>query len=152
MCSADFGLPERAGLLDLARTYLEVQARIWPELADTTAVPVADAATIAAMADDFERRLRDQIAEVFEPGATPRPWHALGVAEGSGRACMVTVGLCPERIQHPSVLTPGDARSKVKIVLPSVRHMCRPSTLSLQVFHMFMPSWLFRGAGVALLC
>jgi hypothetical protein len=30
--------------------------------------------------------------------------------------------------------------------------MCRPSTLSPQVFHVFMQSWLFRGAGVALLC
>ena len=31
--SADFGMPERQGLLDLARTYLEVQARLWPDLA-----------------------------------------------------------------------------------------------------------------------
>ena len=29
------------GLLDLARTYLEVQARLWPELAGTAAVPAA---------------------------------------------------------------------------------------------------------------
>ena len=49
--SADFGLPGRAGLLDLARTYLEVQARHWPELVSTAAVPAIDAATIAAMAD-----------------------------------------------------------------------------------------------------
>lgn len=45
--SADFGLPEREGLLDLARTYLEVQARLWPELVGTAAVPAADPATIA---------------------------------------------------------------------------------------------------------
>ena len=37
--SADFGMPERQGLLDLARTYLEVQARLWPDLAGTAAVP-----------------------------------------------------------------------------------------------------------------
>jgi hypothetical protein len=32
-------MPERQGLLDLARTYLEVQARLWPDLAGTAAVP-----------------------------------------------------------------------------------------------------------------
>jgi site-specific DNA recombinase len=78
--SADFGLPERSGLMDLARTYLEVQARLWPDLAGTSAVPAADAATIAAMADDFERRFRQQHAEVFRPGGTPIAWIALAVA------------------------------------------------------------------------
>jgi len=78
--SADFGLPQRTGLMDLARTYLEVQARLWPDLAGTTAVPAADAATIAAMADDFERRFRQQQAEAFRPAGTPRAWTELGVA------------------------------------------------------------------------
>jgi hypothetical protein len=78
--NADFGMPARDGLLDLARTYLEVQARLWPDLAGTTAVPAADAATIAAMADDFERRFRHQQAEVFRPAGTPIAWIALAVA------------------------------------------------------------------------
>ena len=78
--SADFGMPERQGLLDLARTYLEVQARLWPDLVGTAAVPAADPATIAAMADDFERRFRQQHAEVFRPGDTPIAWIALAVA------------------------------------------------------------------------
>jgi DNA invertase Pin-like site-specific DNA recombinase len=78
--SADFGLPERSGLLDLARTYLETQARLWPDLVGTAAVPAADAATIAAMADDFERRFRQQHADVFRPGGTPQVWLALAVA------------------------------------------------------------------------
>ena len=56
--SNDFGLPERSGLMDLARTYLETQTRLWPDLAGTPAVPTADAATLAAMADDFEQRFR----------------------------------------------------------------------------------------------
>ncbi|MFM8734785.1 MAG: recombinase family protein [Pirellulales bacterium] len=73
-------MPERAGLLDLARTYLENQARLWPELVGTPAVPAADAATIAAMAADFERRFRAQAIEVFRPGRMPRPWSALGAA------------------------------------------------------------------------
>ena len=78
--SADFGMPERQGLVDLARTYLEVQARLWPDLAGTAAVPAADPATIAAMADDFERRFRQQHAETFRPGDTPIAWTALAVA------------------------------------------------------------------------
>lgn len=78
--SADFGLPERTGLLDLARTYLETQARLWPELPGTPAVPAADAGTIAALADDFERLFRQQHAEVFRPKGTPRVWADLGVA------------------------------------------------------------------------
>ncbi|MEI8228628.1 MAG: recombinase family protein [Planctomycetota bacterium] len=78
--SADFGMPERQGLLDLARTYLEVQARLWPDLVGTAAVPAADPATITAMADDFERRFRQQNADVFRPADTPRVWIALAVA------------------------------------------------------------------------
>jgi site-specific DNA recombinase len=78
--SADFGLPERSGLMDLARTYLETQARLWPELVGTAAVPTADPATIAAMADDFERRFRQQIAEAFRAVDAPRAWVALAVA------------------------------------------------------------------------
>jgi len=78
--SVDFGLPERSGLMDLARTYLETQARLWPDLAGTPAVPAADPATIAAMANDFERRFRGQVAEPFQPAGTPRLWTDLGVA------------------------------------------------------------------------
>ena len=78
--SADFGLPERSGLLDLARTYLDTQARLWPDLVGTAALPAADAATIAAMADDFERRFRRQSADIFQPGAVPRVWIDLGLA------------------------------------------------------------------------
>jgi site-specific DNA recombinase len=48
--SADFGLPERSGLLDLARTYLETQARLWPDLVGTAAVPAADAAVSGTLA------------------------------------------------------------------------------------------------------
>jgi len=78
--SADFGMPERSGLLDLARTYLETQNQLWPELADTTAVPAPVAATITAMADDFEKRFRQQHAETFRPGDMPKVWTDLGIA------------------------------------------------------------------------
>jgi site-specific DNA recombinase len=76
----DFGLPERTGLLDLAHTYLDAQARLWPELVGTTAVPVAMPATLEPMADDFERRFRQQRAEVFRPSGTPKLWTDLGIA------------------------------------------------------------------------
>lgn len=42
----------------MARTYLETQGRLWPDLVGTAAVPAADPATIAARANDFERRHR----------------------------------------------------------------------------------------------
>ena len=35
----DFGLTARPSLLGLARTYLETQARLWPELAGTLTCP-----------------------------------------------------------------------------------------------------------------
>ena len=76
----DFGLPARAGLIDLARTYLDAQARLWPELVGTAAVPVAMPATVEPMADDFERRFRQQHAEVFRPSGTPKLWTDLGIA------------------------------------------------------------------------
>jgi len=78
--SDSFGLPERAGLIDLARTYLDAQARLWPELVGTPAVPVAMPATVEPMADDFERRFRQQHAEVFRPHGTPKVWADLGIA------------------------------------------------------------------------
>jgi DNA invertase Pin-like site-specific DNA recombinase len=77
---ADFGLPERAGLIDLARTYLDAQARLWPELVGTPALPVAMPATVEPMADDFERRFRKQQTEVFRPSSTPKLWTDLGIA------------------------------------------------------------------------
>jgi site-specific DNA recombinase len=78
--SDSFGLPERTGLIDLARTYLDAQARLWPVLVGTAAVPVAMPATMEPMADDFERRFRQQHAEVFRPSGTPKLWTDLGIA------------------------------------------------------------------------
>ena len=54
--------------------------RLWPDLTGTAPVPAADPATIAAMADDFERRFRQQHAEAFRPSGTPIAWIALAVA------------------------------------------------------------------------
>jgi len=51
-------LTVQPSLLRLARTYLEPQARLWPDLAGTPAVPTVTAAVVEAMADDVERRFR----------------------------------------------------------------------------------------------
>jgi site-specific DNA recombinase len=76
----DFGLPDRETLVDLAATYLDIQARLWPDLVGTPAVPVSMPATIQPMAEAFERRFRAQAVEVFRPSGGARPWSALGIA------------------------------------------------------------------------
>jgi site-specific DNA recombinase len=76
----DFGLPDQETLVDLAATYLDLQAKLWPELVDTTAVPVSMPATIQPMADAFTRRFRTQAADIFRPNGCPKPWTALGIA------------------------------------------------------------------------
>ncbi len=76
----DFGMPVREGLLDLARTYLETQARLWPELVGTSAVPTVTTDVITAFADDFEKRFRGQSVEAFRPTDTQCMWTGLGVA------------------------------------------------------------------------
>jgi hypothetical protein len=53
------------------RIYLETQARLWPELAGTPAVPTVTDAVVEAMADDFERRFRTHSVDVFNPAGLP---------------------------------------------------------------------------------
>ena len=78
--SADFGLPGRPELLELARTYLETQARHWPDLVGTAAVPAISEATLTAMAEGFERRFRQQAIDVFQPAGVRKVWVAFGTA------------------------------------------------------------------------
>ena len=73
------GLPPRDSLRSLARTYLETQARLWPELAGTPAVPAIKDAVVEAMADDFERRFRSQAVDVFDPAGLRRVWIDIGL-------------------------------------------------------------------------
>ncbi len=49
----DFGLAARPSLLGLARTCLETQARLWPELAGTPAVPALTDAVVEASPDEL---------------------------------------------------------------------------------------------------
>lgn len=75
----DFGLTARPSLLELARTYLGTQIRLWPELAGTPAVPHVTDAVVEAMADDFERRFRTQSIDVFDPAGLRRLWKDIGL-------------------------------------------------------------------------
>jgi site-specific DNA recombinase len=50
------GPPEEAALRDLVRTYLDVQRRLWPELARDETLPAPSDAVVARMADEFRRR------------------------------------------------------------------------------------------------
>jgi site-specific DNA recombinase len=78
--SDDFGLPGRPELLELARTYLETQARLWPDLVGTAAVPAISEAKLTAMAEGFERRFRQQAIDVFQPARLRKVWVAFGTA------------------------------------------------------------------------
>ncbi len=73
------GLPPRDSLRSLARTYLETQARLWPELVGTPAAPDITDAVVEAMADDFERRFRAQTVDVFDPAGLRRVWIDIGL-------------------------------------------------------------------------
>jgi site-specific DNA recombinase len=73
------GLPPRDSLRSLARTYLETQARLWPELAGTSAVPAITEAVVEAMADDFEHRFRSLAVDVFDPAGLRRVWADIGL-------------------------------------------------------------------------
>ena len=75
----DFGLTTRPSLLGLALTYLETQARLWPDLAGTPAVPTVTDAAVEGMADDFERRFRAQSIDVFNSAGLRRVWDAIGL-------------------------------------------------------------------------
>jgi len=76
----DFGLPDRQTLVDLAATYLDIQARLWAELVGTPTVPVSTPAAVQAMADGFDRRFRSESCTSFSPGGGARPWGAVGIA------------------------------------------------------------------------
>jgi site-specific DNA recombinase len=50
------GLPSDVALRELARTYLELQRRLWPELVESSRLPDLTDENVNALADDFKRR------------------------------------------------------------------------------------------------
>jgi hypothetical protein len=80
-------MPERQGLVDLARTSLQTQARLWPDLVGTAAVPAADVArcTIDALpalavldrcasagSNDAQKEMWAAVDDVAQPAETKR--------------------------------------------------------------------------------
>jgi DNA invertase Pin-like site-specific DNA recombinase len=71
------GLPRDQALRDLARTYLEVQARLWPQLVKDRVVPRLTDANVAKMATAFKRGFLGKEIDAFESNITGAPWSAL---------------------------------------------------------------------------
>ena len=91
----DFGLPDRPELLELARTYLETQARLWPDLVGTVAVPEISEATLKTMAEGFERRFRQQAIDVFQPGRLRKIWLAFGTSKRASHPARPVPAVAP---------------------------------------------------------
>jgi hypothetical protein len=58
------GLPDEEPCLALARTFLSIQDRLWPELANTDAVPKPSAEEARKMAKEFKARFLGEHAEL----------------------------------------------------------------------------------------
>ena len=57
------GLPSDVALRELARTYLELQHRLWPEFVHAGNLPGLTDQNVHALADDFKRRFLGQHRE-----------------------------------------------------------------------------------------
>ena len=75
----DKGLPDEKALLDLARTYLEIQHRLWPQLVGNL-LPAMSDSEIEAMAAVFRERFLNGRIERFQPEIDMPPW--LEIAAG----------------------------------------------------------------------
>ncbi len=109
----DFGLPGRPELLELAHTYLETQARLWPDSVGSAAVPAISAAALTAMAEGFERRFRQQAIAIFQPGPALAVLDCGGSTEADGSSqepwsvvCQVQPSSEAHRMQPTEVLVP----------------------------------------------
>lgn len=74
------GLPEKDALLELARTYLKVQHRLWPALAKAGLLPKRTDANAARMADQFRESFEGGVWTEFRHGLGEPPWTELGAA------------------------------------------------------------------------
>lgn len=77
---ADKGLPDEAALRDLARTYIELQRRLWPELTRTKFLPARSEKSIATLADQFRERFLGDGVPRFEAPPDAGWWKQLGAA------------------------------------------------------------------------
>ncbi len=75
----DKGLPDEKALLDLARTYLEIQHRLWPQLVGNL-LPVMNDSEIEAMAVAFRERFLSGRVERFQPKIDSPSWLEIAAA------------------------------------------------------------------------
>lgn len=79
--SPDRGLPEDTALRDLARTYLEIQCKLWPELISSEILTSAsDKAAIQRLAEDFKQRFLPDNAVPLADATPSTPCDELGSA------------------------------------------------------------------------
>jgi DNA invertase Pin-like site-specific DNA recombinase len=74
---ADRGLPNQEALSDLARTYLQVQRSLWPELAASDLLSPAGPEAIAEMAERFRERFIGGRVKPDLPAVENPPWDAV---------------------------------------------------------------------------
>lgn len=74
------GLPDRATLLEMAETYLEVQRELWPELVKQKLLPKPTPAVLESMALDFERCFRAGELQGFDSAPASGRWKQLAAA------------------------------------------------------------------------
>lgn len=77
---ADKGLPDEAARKDLARTYIELQRRLWPQLIRSKFLPVRSDKSIDTLADQFRERFVGDGVPHFEAPPDADWWKWLGAA------------------------------------------------------------------------
>lgn len=76
----DKGLPDEKSRRDLARTYLEVQGRLWPDLVVLGLLPPPDEENVNRLAEQFTGRFLSATVRVFQASLIDRPWNELAEA------------------------------------------------------------------------
>jgi DNA invertase Pin-like site-specific DNA recombinase len=77
---ADKGLPDQAALQELARTYIDLQRRLWPDLVRAKYLPVRSEKSIVLMADEFRARFLGDGVPRFEAPPDADWWEQLAAA------------------------------------------------------------------------
>ena len=74
------GLPDEKSRRDLARTYLEVQTRHWPELVALGVLPPLTEENVNRLAEEFAECFLAVSVEAFQTTLVPLPWQDLAEA------------------------------------------------------------------------
>lgn len=74
----DRGLPADDAIIDLAKTYLETQHRLWPELIAIGVLPPVTEKTLGRLAEDFKRRFLTAKIDLTPLPDLCQHWNELG--------------------------------------------------------------------------